>query len=320
MTLTSRLNTNAAVLTLALAGLVPTALAQNTPAPAAQAQPASASVSGNPARDNLFRLQRPISFEFNEARLEDVIAYIAKETGAAIEPIWSTGVGGEGLDKEATVTMTVKDVDALSSLEKVLDAVAQGTGSDSNTWQFSTLGVVQVGPRKSLNKFKRVEIYDVNDLLFEIPVFDDVPKIDLAQVLQGGSGGGSSSPFSGSGGNRNDQRSEEREEKRRKRISEIQNLITSTVEIEQWATQGGDGGTISTYEGHFIVNAPDYMHRALVGYSWWPSRSVSQRGKRYVSLNVDVGNSILQTIENFPVSATGGGGGGGGGGTPGGGR
>lgn len=87
MTLTSLLNTNAAVLTLALAGLVPTALAQSNPvAPAAQAQPASASVSGNPARDNLFRLQRPISFEFNEARLEDVIAYIAKETGAAGTP------------------------------------------------------------------------------------------------------------------------------------------------------------------------------------------------------------------------------------------
>lgn len=294
-----------ATLVLALAGSASVVVAQqgagSTSPAGAQAAPVASS-SGNPSRDNLAKLTKNISFEFNEGRLEDVVAYIAKETGANFEPLWNPG-GGDGLDKEATVTMTLKDIDALSALEKVLDAVATGTGNDANTWQFSPLGTVQIGPKKLLNKFKRVEVYDVNDLLFEVPVYDSVPEIDLAQVLQGGRGGGGGSPFSGGQGNRNDQRGEERENRRRARISEIQNLITSNVETDQWALQGGDGGTIATYEGHFVVSAPDYLHRALVGYTWWPSRSNTQRTRRYVSLNVDTTNSGLQTIENFPINA-----------------
>jgi hypothetical protein len=263
--------------------------------------------SGNPARDNLAKMTKLISFEFNEARLEDVMNYIAKETGVTFETLWSPGGGADGLDKEATVTMTVKDLDALTALEKVLDVLSAGGGfgTDASTWQFTSYGAMQVGPKKMLNRFKRVEVYDVNDLLFEIPVYDDVPEIDLQQALQGGGGGGGGrSPFGGgAGGNRNQQRGEEREERRRERISEIQNLITKNVEAEQWALQGGEGGTIDTYEGHFVVSAPDYLHRALVGYSWWPSKSVGSKGKRFVLLNVDAANTGLRGVENFPTSA-----------------
>jgi hypothetical protein len=293
-------------------GLTGAVVADDAPAtPASAATPTVAVSSGNPARDNLARMTKLISFEFNEARLEDVMSYIAKETGVTFETLWSPGGGADGLDKEATVTMTVKDLDALTALEKVLDALSSGGGfgTDSSTWQFTSYGAMQVGPKKMLNRFKRVEVYDVNDLLFEIPVYDDVPEIDLEQALQGGGGGGGGrSPFGGGGGgNRNQQRGEEREERRRERISEIQNLITKNVEAEQWALQGGEGGTIDTYEGHFVVSAPDYLHRALVGYTWWPSKSVGVKAKRYVSLNVDTTNSGLREIQNVPTSASPGG-------------
>jgi hypothetical protein len=290
-----------------------TALAQDAAKPAAPA--AAAAVvpsSGNAARDNMVKMQKLISFDFNESRLEDVMAYITKETGVAFEVLW--GSGGDGLDKEATITLSVKDMEALTALEKIFETLTSGgvSSTDASTWQFTQYGAMQIGPKKLLNKYKRVEVYDVNDLLFEIPVYDDVPQIDL-QALQGGGGGGGGSarsPFGGGGGqgNRNNQRGEQRELRRRTRISEIQNLITKTVEADQWALQGGEGGQIEIYEGHFVVLAPDYLHRALVGYTWWPrSSTAGTRQRRYVSLNTDAANSSIKSVENVPVIAAPGG-------------
>ncbi len=64
-------------------------------------------------------------------------------------------------------------------------------GTDANTWQLTDYGSLQVGPRSRLNAFKRVEMYDINDLLLEIPDAPNAPEFDLNTVFQatGGSGG-----------------------------------------------------------------------------------------------------------------------------------
>ena len=306
-----KLTATVSMLLTLVGGVAGQALAQDDAKPAAPAAAAAPAVpsSGNPARDNMVKMQKLVSFDFNESRLEDVIAYITKETGVNFEVLW--GSGGEGLDKEATITLSVKDMDALTALEKIFETLSSGgfSSTDASTWQFTAYGAMQIGPKKLLNKYKRVEVYDVNDLLFEIPVYDDVPQIDLQALQGGGQGGSGRSPFTGGQGNRNTQRGEQREQRRRTRISEIQNLITKTVEADQWALQGGEGGQIEIYEGHFVVLAPDYLHRALVGYSWWPRSSTGNtRQRRYVSLNADAANSSIKSVENVPVIANPGGG------------
>jgi hypothetical protein len=288
------------------------AIAQASGAQSGGATPAAPSAaSGNPARDNLIKLQRPVSFDLNESKLEDVIKFFSETTGATFEPLWKGPGADDGLDKETQITLSVKNLDALTALEKVLDLAAAaggGFGGDSNTWQFTEYGAIQLGSRKLLNKFKRTAVYDVNDLLFVIPVYDDVPEIDLAQALQGGGGGGGRSPFQGGGSGGNEERRREREERREERLTELKGLVTSLTETEQWEDGGGDGGKIVTYEGHFIVKAPDYMHRALVGYPWWPSTTNNaQRSRRFVSTNVSTSNTGIGDVVNFPVTATPGG-------------
>lgn len=275
------------------------------------AAPAAPSVaSGNPQRDNLIKLQRPVSFDLNESKLEDVIKFFAETTGATFEPLWKGPGADDGLDKETQITLSVKNLDALTALEKVLDLAAAsggGFGGDSNTWQFTEYGSIQLGSRKLLNKFKRTEVYDVNDLLIVVPVYDNVPEIDLQQALQSGGGGGGS-PFTGGNNGGNEQRRQQRDEDRRNRLTELKGLVTSLTETEQWEDGGGDGGKIITYEGHFIVKAPDYMHRALVGYKWWPSSTNNaQRSRRFVSTNVNTSNAGIADVVNFPVTGTPGG-------------
>lgn len=292
---------------LVAAGMAAPALAQGSAAGA----PAMRS-TGVPERDTLLRMMRMMTIEFKDARLEDVVRYLGEQTGAELEPMWVDDHNATGLDKEQTISLKVNNVSALTVLEKVLaraqtDAFAE---DNNNTWQMSDLGTLQFGPKARLNKFKRLEIYDINDLLLVIPDFTDAPQFNLDSVLQSaggrGGGGGGQSPFQS---NQNRQQGApiggEQVLPKAERADEIKRIITEIVEPNQWLDNAGDGGSIRYYQGTFIVNAADYMHRQLNGYTWWPAGITAQRtsaGGRYVTLNPEASNSQINQIQNFPVN------------------
>jgi hypothetical protein len=273
-----------------------TALAQPPAAPASGG--ANQLAPAKTGRENLTRLQKTITVDMKEWKLEDAIKHLATESEANFEPVWKTG-NEDGLDPEMLITFSAKGLDALTVLEKVLEKASGDaiTSDEKATWQVSEYGTLQVGPRKALNKSRRTHVYDVSDLLFEVPVYDDVPVIDLAQVLQssgggGGGGGQSGNIFGGSGGGAgggNEERQRERRERREALVTELKAMLTSLAEKDQWEDNGGTGGTITVYQGNIIIDAPDYMHRAIAGYTWWPSmKSPASKAKRYVSLSGNV--------------------------------
>jgi hypothetical protein len=251
-----------------------------------------------------------------------VISFLRDFTTAEIEPLWMNDRQMTGLDPDQLITVNAQNITVLTLIEKILEQSRDDF--TESTWQMSDTGALQIGPRERLNRWKRVELYDINDLLMEIPDYRDVPLIDLNQALQGagggggGGGGGGQSPFGGGGGG--EDRERERTE-RRERAEELANLIRDIVETEQWNENGGTGGSIRVYSGNLIVRAPDYMHRGIRGYSYWPSKATASRtvnGRRYVTLTTDNSISALAGMALQPVTAVtpgqGGGGGGGGGG------
>lgn len=255
--------------------------------------------TGNPKRDTLTRMSKPVTVEFKSQRLEDVIAFISEITGADLEPMWIDDQHGTGMDKERMISLKGDTMSALALLEKVLEKSSDdGVGPSGHTWQLSNSGTMQIGPRDRLNKYKRVEIYDISDLLLVLPNYTNAPEFDLQSVLQSGQGGGGS-PFSG-----NTQQTEI-PRPREDRARDVIDLITGLVEPEQWTDNGGDGGSIRYYAGTLIVNAPDYMHRQINGYSFWPSYTASQGpgGRRYVSLTTDSATSVLNSLNPVPVTA-----------------
>ncbi len=263
--------------------------------------------TGDPRRDSLLKLMRPISLDQADTRLEDILAFIKDFSGAPLEPLWADDRNPEGLDRDKLVTVRVNNVTVLALLERVLAQAADGD-LDENTWQLNEFGDVQLGPKNRLNRFKRVEIYDINDLLIELPTYDEVPLIDLQSVLQssgGRGGGGGQSPF------RDDQEQDEQDRQLREdKAQEIIDLIVQIVEPEQWQDGGGTGGSIRYWQGTMIVNAPDYMHRQLNGYTFWPRRLTNagtMNGRRYVSLGTDNGVSRIDGFANQEVSAVAGG-------------
>lgn len=288
---------------LTVAGSVSIAAGQTSAAPTSPSAASGATVeSGSirPERSALQKMSRRMTLKADKTRLEDVLKFIQEFTKAEIDVYWTTDQV-QGLEKDREITLNISNQPALYVLEQVLDRAKNGFSE--NTWQMSSSGQIEVGPKDILNKSKRLEIYDINDLLFVLPRYDDVPQIDLNNVLQqsqGGGGGGGQSPFTNvnTTNNLNLPTKEQR-------AREIIDLITQTVETTQWVDNGGEGGSVRYFNGTLLINAPDYMHRQINGYPYWPSTTSKKLadGRRYVTLNMDTGLGKVDRITNVPQTA-----------------
>ncbi|MFI4883470.1 MAG: hypothetical protein ACIAQU_12890 [Phycisphaerales bacterium JB064] len=284
---------------LGMAALLATpAFAQQTPAtqPAAGGQVEAYPQGVRPERVTLSRMMKPITADFQEQSLRDVMNYLVQQTGAQLEIFWMDDRTGQGLDPEQLITLKVENQPAITVLERVLTKAEDAFGGGNN-WQMTEWGEMQVGPTSRLNRFNRTEIYDVNDLLLVLPEYPEVPQLDLQQALQSSQGGGSQSPFQDSGDN------DVEEEPIEDRAQDIIDLIQDLVEPDQWIEN--TRASIRYFKGTIIVRAPDYVHRGIVGYTYWPTQRVSAvvEGRRYVTMGVDTGISTIDGIGRQPVSA-----------------
>ncbi len=210
-------------------------------------------------------LSRPVSIDVRDQPVSDVFDFIARVTGADLEPVYLDQTTLEGIDPDTPVTIKATDQPALTLLERVLARVERAERPASGyTWQFTESGSIEFGPKSVLNRTQTVELYDVADLLFLVPRFDDAPEFDLSSAMQS-QGGGGGSPFSGGTQQTDDPDPAER-------LDAITRLIEQTVEPDQWAGLGGDGAAITAIGTSLVVTAPDYVHRQINGYDFWPAR------------------------------------------------
>jgi hypothetical protein len=268
------------------------------------APPSRARVSTVPQRETLMKMMKGVAIEFNETRLEDVMRYIADVTQADIEVMWQDDRNSIGLDKEMLISLKAQRMTALALVEKVLErATGDTSGMGGNTWQLSDSGTLQVGPKERLNAFKRVEIYNIQDLLLEVPNYTNVPEFDLQSVLQStGQGGGSSqSPFRETG-----QQQGLGTRPYQERLQELIDLLTDLIEPEQWVDNGGNGASLHAFQGNLIINAPDYIHRQINGYPYWPSsatRVATVNNRRYVTIGLNTAIAQVVGFDQHPVTA-----------------
>lgn len=266
--------------------------------------------SGNPKKDTLLKMMATASVEFKETRLEEVMRWVQATSGADMDVLWMDDQTGTGLDKDALVTAKFENRTLLDVVEGVMERFGDSTGSGGGaTWQMTQSGAIQVSTKDRLNKYRRVEVYPIRDLLLETPNYTNSYELDLQQALQQagqqGGGGGGQSPFK-----ENDQGEEEQRRNIQEKANEVIDILTQLVEPDQWQQNGGEAATIRYFQGALLVNAPDYIHRGLNGYPWWSrgaTRVSHQGSRRYVSMSMEAGTNMLERLENQPVTATTGG-------------
>ncbi len=242
------------------AGLASSAMAQNASTTTAAPARRTAMVNPDPRVQSLRDMQKRVTVDLDEARLEDVMMFIEQAGNLQFDIAWLDRDNPVGLDKDALVTVNARNMTIQNLLEFSLDR----TGDEFNeaTWQLTVDGIIEVGPKEWLNSKKTVRLYDIHDMLFVIPNFTDVPELDLDAVLQQSSGGGG-----GRGVFRVDD-PDDIEVDEATRVQEIVDIVTSTIDPEQWQINGGTGASIRFYRGSLLVSAPGYIHRQLGGYDF----------------------------------------------------
>ena len=229
---------------------------------------------------NLRALSERITLDVTEQPVEDIFRFIAEVTGADIEPIYLDDDRLEGIDPETTLTFKATNTPALLVLERVLSRTdSKEKPASGYTWQFSDAGSIECGPKSVLNERQTTELYDISELLFVIPSFDNAPAFDLSTSLQQSQGGGGQSPFQGA-------QDDEEEEPLEDRVSRITDLIQNNIEPDEWTVLGGNGGSITTFGTSLVVTAPDYIHRQINGYDFWPA-SLHRAGRNGVQVRPD---------------------------------
>ncbi|MEL6739856.1 MAG: hypothetical protein AAFP26_04305 [Planctomycetota bacterium] len=218
---------------------------------------------------------------FNDNALVDVIGFIQANTNINIDVDW-TSLEDIGIERETPVTLSLSAVPVRIVLDRVLEKVSDPDLPAS--WSVSD-GILTIASDEVLRRNTTLEIYDIRDLIFVVPDFDEAPDFDLSSVLQSGQGGGGQSPFSGNSDS--DVEIPPREE----RVQQIVDLIQANVDPDGWADLGGDTGAVQELNGNLIVTNTPRNHRAIIG--------LLNKLRQVRSMQINVEARFLLVDQNF---------------------
>ena len=198
---------------------------------------------------------------FNDNALADVIGFIENVTQLSFDVNWDS-LEDVGIERETPITLNLAPVPVTTLLDRVLEKASASSFGDTDAADWAvTDGIVTVASDEVLRRNTVLEIYDIRDLIIEVPDYIEAPDFDLNSVLQsGGGGGGGQSPFNDAGDGDEFEFTPIEE-----RVEEITDIITENVDFDGWTINGGDTGQLQPYGASLIITNTPKNHRAIYG-------------------------------------------------------
>lgn len=136
--------------------------------------------------------------DFVDVPFDQAIDFLQKVSGVTIYVDWKS-LELIGVRREDPVTLTLGEVPIGTAMARVLEQV----GDDLDRPKFDVQdGIVSVTSDEALRKRTVTVIYDIRDLLFEVPMFDNAPDFNINAAFSSGGGGGGGGGRGGGGGGR----------------------------------------------------------------------------------------------------------------------
>ena len=237
--------------------------------------------------------------EWDDVPFETVIEWIQDQGPINVVVVWRA-LEAQGIDEDTPVTLRLRNARVGQILGEVLDQISE-TGDVRYRGVGSTL---KISTRAEFNRKLYVRVYDVSDLIFQVPDFKG-PSISVSG--EGGQGGGSGGGFGGGGGlgggggfgggggaglgggglgggglgaslgggfggagqqNPFDDEGNEEDDEDGKtleeRMDEIVELIRNTIAPDDWRENGGRN-SIRAFQKSIVVRAPIEVHEEIGG-------------------------------------------------------
>ncbi len=203
---------------------------------------------------------------FEETPFETVVEFLGdiKKVNLAVD--WED-LESNAIERDKPVTVKLNELSFRTVLKEVLGQV----GGDVNLSFAVTEGLIRVASKEKLDRDKNVLVYDIRDLLVNIPRFNNAPRIDPSQALAADGGGGSSGGGGGSSNIFEDNEEEDGAGDTGGRngigdpalVAEIMDIIRQTVEPDSWRESGGGDGSLRELNGNLIVYNTSDAHRQV---------------------------------------------------------
>jgi type II secretory pathway component GspD/PulD (secretin) len=243
-------------------------------------------------RKSMASLQKPVSIDFNNNDLAQVFDFMKSVSGVEFYPDWKA-LESIGVRSDDTVTLRLDAVPGEIALKRLLEQM--GDESSRPEYSFED-GVIVVSSSDMLDKKTLTIVYDIRDLIFEIPQFDNAPVFSTGGggggggggnggggggggggfgggggggFGGGGGGGGNGGGGGGSGGNGGpsgsigDPEDEPERKTREELVQEIQDIIEAQVDPDSWLDEST--GRITELNGNLIVTNTTRNHRQIEG-------------------------------------------------------
>ncbi|MCK4872374.1 MAG: hypothetical protein KAS72_06590 [Phycisphaerales bacterium] len=200
-----------------------------------------------------------LPFEFDDIAIEQVFQYIENLVpGVNVNVDWSS-LDEANIEKDTTVSLSLMNVTVKVGLERVLEQLNTGLDDLDRVWYSIRDGIVNISLDEELRKYTIPIVYDIRDLLIDIPDHEDAPDLNLQSALQQGKGGGGGNIFGGQGGDTVETPTEE------ELTDQLVDLVQQTIDYEGWRDNGGETGTIIPLRGNLIITNTPANHIQIEG-------------------------------------------------------
>jgi len=186
------------------------------------------------------------------ADARDAFEWWANTTGISLVVNWNR-LEAAGIDPQKTINLDLRHVPAgqcLSLLMKATEEEGIPLIYELTPWY------VQIMTKEEANRRTVTRLYDISELLHDVPNFTDAPNFRLDEALSseiGGEGGGVVTPFGAP------EREPVNYKTKEQRGQEIAEMIQAVIEPEIW----GFTANMRYFQGRLIVTAPLYVHKQI---------------------------------------------------------
>ncbi|HEX7009149.1 MAG TPA: hypothetical protein VF184_04150, partial [Phycisphaeraceae bacterium] len=209
------------------------------------------------------RMREPLPVNFQAVRLANVIDFLRSTTELNFFVNWPA-LQQAGVEPDTPITLQLTSVPA----DQVLRLVLQQVSTEFDPVGYSIIdGVVTISTERDLKRTTDTRVYDIRDLLVQVPNFTDAPAFDLSESLggqgRGGSGGGGGSSESIFGDEEQDE-GEEGVPTRAELVAEITSLIQDTIGTPEEWFPGTGGSSMRELNGNLIVKTTPTNHQQIM--------------------------------------------------------
>lgn len=211
-------------------------------------------------------LDKPVRADFNGQPLKSVLETLAEEHKINLTVNWAD-IELAGIDRNAAIDLYLP---SQISLKRVLTEVLEQASGNKAELGFDVVdGIIKVATRAKLDQETYTVVYDIEDLLQEIPMFTNSP-LQNQLGLNHPTNSPELTEIRTPRWNNGDVEAEETEQypARARRLKQIIDLIQDIIAPNSWRSRGGTVGAIAEINGQLVItqnSASQFQVNDLLG-------------------------------------------------------